>query len=69
MLSRTRRVLLSGLLVAGGLGVGPAGAATAAPPVGPGAGPQYKVTLLTGDVVTVNPALPGCAGVRISQPR
>ena len=25
MLSRTRRVLLSGLLVAGGLGVGPAG--------------------------------------------
>ncbi|XVU28708.1 S8 family peptidase [Actinoplanes sp. CA-054009] len=79
MLRRTRHTLAAALIAAG-LGAAPATAGFAAPNLAtsgpatsglatpgladPGAG-IYTVTLLTGDVVTVNPAIPGCGGVRV----
>ncbi|MCO8272257.1 S8 family serine peptidase [Actinoplanes sp. TRM 88003] len=60
---RTRRLLAAGLLVAGLTAV-PATAGQAAPAAPSGTVP-YTVTLLTGDVVTVSPDIPGCGGVRV----
>ncbi|MEV4346325.1 S8 family peptidase [Actinoplanes sp. NPDC049596] len=63
MLRRTRRTLAAALIAAG-LGAVPATPGLAAPTTDSAAG-ALTVTLLTGDVVTVNPAIPGCGGVRV----
>ncbi|WP_127497832.1 S8 family peptidase [Actinoplanes solisilvae] len=63
MIVRTRHLLAAGLLAAGLTAV-PATPGLAAPPPSSGSDP-YTVTLITGDVVTVNPDIPGCGGVRV----
>jgi subtilisin family serine protease len=60
---RTHRLLAAGLLVAA-LTVVPATPGHAAPTAATGT-TSYTVTLLTGDVVTVNPGVPNCGGVRV----
>ncbi|MCY1140643.1 S8 family peptidase [Actinoplanes sp. Pm04-4] len=60
---RTHRLLAAGLLVAALTAV-PATPGHAAPTAAIGT-TSYTVTLLTGDVVTVNPGVPNCGGVRV----
>ena len=65
MIVRTRHLLAAGLLAVGLIAV-PATAGYAAPRSSSNGTTPYTVTLITGDVVTVDPDISGCGGVRVT---